>query len=136
MPKKATKRKAAKRVTKKTTNAKEPRGTKPGVNRKALKDGHGREAEYWVASAWVDGGQRIRRFAVNKYGDKEARRLATEQKREWEESKVPTVTKTSIPRKNNWLMWVPAHHSPTGKQVKRYYTSKKKAREAMDEFLG
>jgi hypothetical protein len=46
--------------------------------------GHGREAWWWIAGSYVDGKQRVRRFSVDKYGDREARRLAVAQRDEWE----------------------------------------------------
>lgn len=57
-----------------------------GVRRRLERDGLGREAWWWFASAVVNGRQRIRRWSVDKYGDREAWRLAIAQRREWEKS--------------------------------------------------
>jgi hypothetical protein len=57
-----------------------------GVRRRLERDGLGREAWWWMASSLVDGRQRIRRWAVDKYGDRGAWRLAWEQRREWEKA--------------------------------------------------
>jgi hypothetical protein len=50
------------------------------------RDGFGREAWWWFASAYIDGRQRTRRWSVDKYGDRGAWRLAMAQRREWESS--------------------------------------------------
>ena len=55
-----------------------------GVRRRYERDGLGREAWWWLVSSYVDGKMRMRRFAVAKYGDREARRLAVAQRDEWE----------------------------------------------------
>ena len=55
-----------------------------GVRRRLERDGLGREAWWWFASALVDGRQRMRRWSVDKYGDLGAYRLAKAQRREWE----------------------------------------------------
>lgn len=57
-----------------------------GVRRRLERDGLGRVAWWWFASAVVNGRQRVRRWAVDKYGDREAWRLALAQRREWERS--------------------------------------------------
>jgi len=57
-----------------------------GVRRRLERDGFGREAWWWFASALVDGKQRTRRWSVDKYGDHGAWRQAMAQRREWEES--------------------------------------------------
>lgn len=57
----------------------------PGVRRRLERDGLGREAWWWFASAIVGGKQRIRRWSVDKYGDLGAYRLAKAQRREWED---------------------------------------------------
>jgi len=58
-----------------------------GVRRRLERDGLGRVAWWWFASAAVNGRQRIRRWAVDKYGDRGAWRLAMAQRREWIKSK-------------------------------------------------
>ena len=55
-----------------------------GVRRRLERDGFGREAWWWFASAVIDGKQRVRRWSVDKHGDRGARRLAMEQRRDWE----------------------------------------------------
>lgn len=55
-----------------------------GVRRRLERDGLGREAWWWFASAVINGRQRIRRWSVDKYGDRGAWRLAVAQRREWE----------------------------------------------------
>jgi hypothetical protein len=57
-----------------------------GVRRRLERDGFGREAWWWFASAVINGRQRTRRWAVNKYGDRGAWRLAMAQRREWKKS--------------------------------------------------
>lgn len=56
-----------------------------GVRRRLERDGLGREAWWWITSAYVDGRQRVRRFSVDKYGDRGAWLLATAQRWEWED---------------------------------------------------
>jgi hypothetical protein len=56
-----------------------------GVRRRLERDGFGREAWWWFASALVDGKQRTRRWSVDKYGDRGAWRQAIAQRREWEQ---------------------------------------------------
>lgn len=55
-----------------------------GVKRRLERDGLGREAWWWFATAMVDGRQRSRRWSIDKHGDREACRLAKEQRRQWE----------------------------------------------------
>ncbi len=55
-----------------------------GVRRRLERDGLGRVAWWWFASAVINGRQRVRRWAVDKYGDRGAWRLAVAQRREWE----------------------------------------------------
>ena len=57
-----------------------------GVRRRLERDGFGREAWWWFASAVINGRQRIRRWSVDKYGDRAAWRLAMAQRLEWEQS--------------------------------------------------
>ncbi len=57
-----------------------------GVRRRLERDGLGREAWWWMANAIVNGRQRIRRWSVDKYGDRGAHRLAMKQRRDWENS--------------------------------------------------
>ena len=57
-----------------------------GVRRRLERDGFGREAWWWFASAFIHGKQCTRRWSVEKYGDREAWRQAISQRREWEES--------------------------------------------------
>lgn len=57
-----------------------------GVRRRLERDGFGREAWWWFASAYIDGRQRTRRWSVDKHGDRGAWRLAMAQRRVWEES--------------------------------------------------
>lgn len=57
-----------------------------GVRRRLERDGLGREAWWWMASALFDGRQHVRRWSVDKYGDRGAWRLAMAQRREWEKS--------------------------------------------------
>ncbi len=57
-----------------------------GVRRRLERDGLGREAWWWITNAIVNGRQRVRRWSVDKYGDRGAWRLAMAQRREWEES--------------------------------------------------
>lgn len=57
-----------------------------GVRRRMERDGFGREAWWWFASAYVDGRQRTRRWSVDKYGDRGAWRQAIAQRQEWENS--------------------------------------------------
>lgn len=57
-----------------------------GVRRRLERDGFGREAWWWFASAYIKGRQRTRRWSVDKYGDLGARRLAMAQRLEWEKS--------------------------------------------------
>jgi hypothetical protein len=59
----------------------------PGVRRKLERDGLGREAWWWFASSTVNGRQRIRRWSVDKYGDRGAWIMAMAQRMDWEESK-------------------------------------------------
>ena len=56
-----------------------------GVRRRLERDGMGREAWWWIASAYFEGKQHIRRWAVTAHGDREAQRLAIEQRQEWEQ---------------------------------------------------
>ncbi len=56
-----------------------------GVRRRLERDGMGREAWWWIASAYFDGKQHIRRWAITAHGDREAQRLAIEQRQEWEQ---------------------------------------------------
>jgi len=58
----------------------------PGVRRRIERDGLGREAWWWFASAVIDGRNHMRRWSVEKYGDRGAWRLAKAQRREWEKS--------------------------------------------------
>ncbi len=58
-----------------------------GVRRRLERDGLGREAWWWITNALIDGKQRIRRWSVDKYGDRRAWQQAMTQRREWEESK-------------------------------------------------
>jgi hypothetical protein len=55
-----------------------------GVKRRFERDGLGREAWWWCATCKVDGKVRIRRWSVDKHGDRGAWRLATIQQLEWE----------------------------------------------------
>ncbi len=55
-----------------------------GVRRRLERDGFGREAWWWIASALVDGKQHSRRWSVDKHGDRVAWRQATAQRREWD----------------------------------------------------
>jgi hypothetical protein len=55
-----------------------------GVRRRLERDGFGREAWWWFASAVINGRQHIRRWSVDKYGDRGAWRLAITQRQEWE----------------------------------------------------
>jgi hypothetical protein len=57
-----------------------------GVRRRFERDGLGREAWWWMANATVNGRQRVRRWSVEKYGDRGAWRLAMTQRLEWEKS--------------------------------------------------
>lgn len=57
-----------------------------GVRRRLERDGLGREAWWWMANAIVIGRQRVRRWSVEKYGDRGAWRLAMAQRLEWEKS--------------------------------------------------
>lgn len=57
-----------------------------GVRRRLERDGFGREAWWWFASALVGGRQRTRRWSVDKHGDRGAWRQAMAQRREWEKS--------------------------------------------------
>jgi hypothetical protein len=54
-----------------------------GVRRRLERDGMGREAWWWIATANFGGKQRSRRWAVTAHGDREARRLAIAQREEW-----------------------------------------------------
>jgi hypothetical protein len=54
-----------------------------GVRRRLERDGFGREAWWWIATANFGGKQRSRRWAVTAHGDREARRLAIAQREEW-----------------------------------------------------
>lgn len=56
------------------------------VRRRLERDGLGREAWRWFASAYIDGRQCVRRWAVDKYCDRGARQQAWVQRREWEEA--------------------------------------------------
>jgi hypothetical protein len=55
----------------------------PGVRRRLERDGFGREAWWWIASALVDGHQYSRRWSVDKHGDRGAWRQAMAQRKEW-----------------------------------------------------
>jgi hypothetical protein len=55
-----------------------------GVRRRLERDGLGREAWWWFASVAFHGRQQIRRWSVDKYGDRGAWRLAKAQRLEWE----------------------------------------------------
>lgn len=55
-----------------------------GVRRRLERDGLGREAWWWFASATVNGKQVTRRWSVDKYGDRGAWRLAKTQREAWE----------------------------------------------------
>jgi len=55
-----------------------------GVRRRLERDGMGREAWWWFATANFGGKPRTRRWAVTAHGDREARRLAIAQREEWE----------------------------------------------------
>jgi hypothetical protein len=57
-----------------------------GVRRRLERDGLGREAWWWFATAVINGRQRTRRWSVDKYGDHGAWRLAMAQRLEWEKS--------------------------------------------------
>ena len=57
-----------------------------GVRRRLERDGFGREAWWWFASAFFNGKQQCRRWSVDKYGDHGAWKLARAQRREWEKS--------------------------------------------------
>ena len=57
-----------------------------GVRRRLERDGLGREAWWWMANAIVNGRQRVRRWSVEKYGDRGAWRLAMAQRLEWKTS--------------------------------------------------
>lgn len=57
-----------------------------GVRRRLERDGLGREAWWWIANGTIDGRQRIRRWSVEKYGDRGAWRQAMAQRIEWENS--------------------------------------------------
>lgn len=57
-----------------------------GVRRRLERDGLGREAWWWFASASIEGRQCVRRWAVDKYGDRGAWQQALAQKREWEDA--------------------------------------------------
>lgn len=57
-----------------------------GLRRRLERDGLGREAWWWMANAIVNGRQRVRRWSVEKYGDRGAWRLAMAQRLEWEKS--------------------------------------------------
>ncbi len=57
-----------------------------GVRRRLERDGLGREAWWWIANGSIEGRQRIRRWSVEKYGDRGAWRQAMEQRLEWENS--------------------------------------------------
>jgi hypothetical protein len=58
-----------------------------GVRRRLERDGLGREAWWWIANANVNGRQRVRRWSVDKYGDRGAWRQAMAQRREWKKAK-------------------------------------------------
>jgi hypothetical protein len=55
-----------------------------GVRRRLERDGFGREAWWWFATAIVNGRQRTRRWSVDKYGDRGAWRFALAQRKAWE----------------------------------------------------
>lgn len=55
-----------------------------GVRRRLERDGLGRDAWWWFASAVIDGRPHMRRWSVDKYGDRGAWLLAKAQRREWE----------------------------------------------------
>lgn len=57
-----------------------------GVRRRLERDGLGREAWWWFATAVINGRQRTRRRSVDQHGDHGAWRLALAQRREWEKS--------------------------------------------------
>lgn len=56
-----------------------------GVRRRLERDGMGREAWWWIATAFFAKKQRIRRWSVTAHGDREAFRLAVAQRQEWEQ---------------------------------------------------
>jgi len=56
-----------------------------GVLRRYLRDGMGREAWWWTASAYVNGKTKMRRFSIDKHGDLGAHRMAMRQRLDWEE---------------------------------------------------
>ena len=58
-----------------------------GVLRRWDRDGMGREAWWWVASAFIKGKQMTRRWAVTAHGDAGARKLAQAQRDAWQASK-------------------------------------------------
>lgn len=55
-----------------------------GVRRRLERDGLGREAWWWFASGTINRRQYIRRWSVDKYGDRGAWKLAIAQRWEWE----------------------------------------------------
>lgn len=57
-----------------------------GVRRRLERDGLGREAWWWIANGTIGGSQSVRRWSVQKYGDREAWRLAMAQRRDWKHS--------------------------------------------------
>jgi hypothetical protein len=57
-----------------------------GIRRRLERDGLGREAWWWFASAYLNGRQRTRRWSVDNYCDRGAWRLAMSQRQEWEKS--------------------------------------------------
>lgn len=58
-----------------------------GVRRRLERDGFGREAWWWIANAIVDGKQRVRRWSVDRHGDRGAWKEAVAQRKEWERMK-------------------------------------------------
>jgi hypothetical protein len=54
-----------------------------GVRRRMERDGMGREAWWWIATALIDKKQHSRRWSVTAHGDRESRRLAIAQRKEW-----------------------------------------------------
>ena len=54
-----------------------------GVRRRMQRDGMGREAWWWIATAYIENKQRSRRWSVTAHGDREARQLAIAQRKEW-----------------------------------------------------
>ena len=54
-----------------------------GIRRRMERDGMGREAWWWIATAYISNKQLTRRWSVTAHGDREARQLAIAQREEW-----------------------------------------------------